>query len=614
MAQTVTPEKQSVEACLKNRTYYIDFYQREYIWGKETVEILLNDIFYTFDLSYAQHKDEDITQEVLERFNWYYLNVFITNTITGKVYIVDGQQRLSTLTLISTKLYHLTTDENLKDTLKDCIFGKDKWKGNIFRIDHDKRKNVMDSILKGQSYSGVFQNRTEETLINRYLDISDFIDKKQMDEKMLGTFISYFLERLVLVELSIDKDDTPMIFEVINDRGEPLKPFQILKGKLIGALNKTDTDDYSQKWDKAISILPDIEDDFFIDLIKSKFIFKRNSKLETAINNAYHRYIYEYNEIADGLKLRKNDKNQISNIKDFINNDIEYYSRLYAKIRKNLNPYLRYNNVINYLSGQYQNILSACKLNDPEEDIKISAIAKEIDRLYVLLRLNGIYDNNTFQEISYSLNEKLFAKSISEYRSIFDKILIEEIKERRNLASVTSVLEYNSFLKKDYTNMEIRSLRYLLARIEQYVCLKLNRNMANDVEYISTKTGYSTGYHIEHILSKNDTNKLYFATEEEFETERNILGGLLLLKDRDNISSGNEEYKDKLKTYSVGLIWGQTLRQDFYHTYKDMDDFNNELKGSINLDFKPIDKFDKDALYYRSKLLYELIKIVWEVN
>ena len=613
MQQTINPDKQTVESCLKNKSYYIDFYQREYVWNKETVEILLRDIFYAFELSYEQYKDADLSQEVLEQFNWYYLNIFITNNINGKVYIVDGQQRLSTLTLIATKLYHLTTDENLKDTLKDCIYGKDKWKGSIYRLDHEKRKRVMDCILSGKEAPTDFRNKTEETLVCRYEDISSYIDKKEMDEKKLNTFISYFLERLVLVELGITKDDTPMIFEVINDRGEALKPFEILKGKLVGALNKHDTEAHSEKWDSAINRLFGIEDDFFIDYIKARFIFKRNSKLETTINNTYHRYIFEANEIADSLSFRKTDKNQLANIKNFINNDLDYYSSLYAKIRKNEDEFLLYNNVVLTLSGQYQIIMAACSVNDPQEEEKISTIAKEYDRLYILLTLNGVYNSNTWQEISYSLNEKVRGLPIDEYRKVFDAVIIETIKERKGIKNVTSVLDYQSFLKADYTNIEKRSLRYFLARIEKYICDGLKREMNNDVQYIATKTSYKLGYHIEHILSRNSTNLSYFDNEENFEAKRNQLGGLLLLKDRDNISSGNEEYYDKLKTYSAGLVWGHTLCKDFYHTNKELDDFNDNLEKLCGLKISSIDVFDKKALEDRCKLLYQLVKIIWMV-
>ena len=131
----------------------------------------------------------------------------------------------------------------------------------------------------------------------------------------------------------------------------------ILKGKLIGALSKNDTEQFSEIWDVALNRLFNIEDEFFIDYIKSHFVFKRNSKQESAINNAYHRYIFESNDIASQLAFRKVDEHQISNIKKFIREDLDYYSKLYAKIRKNNDEFLIYTNSVLALSGQYQIIL-----------------------------------------------------------------------------------------------------------------------------------------------------------------------------------------------------------------------------------------------------------------
>ena len=613
MAETISPEKQTVETCLKNRTYYIDFYQREYVWNKETVDTLLNDIFYAFELSYNNYKDAELTQEILEKFNWYYLNVYITNNISGRVYIVDGQQRLTTLTLIAVKLYHLVNDEFLKDNLKECILGKDKWKGNIYRIDNEKRKGVMDVLMQDLPYPSTFNNKTEENIINRYQDISKYIDDKKLCDNALDAFVRYFLERLVIVELTITKDDTPMVFEVINDRGEALKPFEILKGKLIGALDKNDTDSYSEKWDTTVNNLNSIADLFFADYLKSKFVFTRNSKLEASINNEYHRYIFEDNDIADQLSFRKSDQKHIKNIKSFVENDVVYYGRLYSKIKRNENEFLKYDNEILQLSGQYEIILAACELNDSDEDRKIRDVAKEYERLFVLLQLNGIYDSNQLQEISYNLNEKISGLSVDAYRRVFNEIITNSIKERRGLNTEVELLNYNTFLKADYSNLNTRFLRYFLARIEQYICKNTKQSMQNDVEYISTRTGYKSGYHIEHILSHNETNIAYFSSEEEFESKRNQLGGLLLLKDRDNISSGNEEYIDKLKTYSSGLVWGHTLCDDFYHKNKDFDDFNDNLKTKSGYSFFPIQVFDRTALEQRNRLLYELVKIIWEV-
>ena len=160
--------------------------------------------------------------------------------------------------------------------------------------------------------------------------------------------------------------------------------------------------------------------------------------------------------------------------------------------------------------------------------------------------------------------------------------------------------------------MNTKVLRYIFARVEEYICGE--KNMQNSIKDITTKTGAKTGYHIEHILSHNDTNKSYFDSVDDFEDKRNLLGGLLLLKGTDNISSGNEEYTEKLKTYSTGLTWGHSLCADFYHTNKDFSKFNAELKKKTGVEFKPITKFDKKALYDRSKLLYNLVKIIWEVK
>jgi len=614
MTQEIIPDRQTVQSCLSKKTYFVDFYQREYVWSKNTVDILLRDIFYAFEISYEEHKDEELTEEVLELYNWYYMNVFITNKVNSKVYIVDGQQRLTTLTLIATKLYHLITDETLKDLLKDCIFTKDMFKGNVFCIDNEKRKDVMESILDNVPYTEPIKNKTEETLLGRFKDVSRFIDDKQMDEDKLRAFCMYFLRKLVMVELSVEKDDTPMVFEVINDRGEALKPYEILKGKMVGLLSKNDTQAYSEKWDKAMLQLPDVQDNFFGDYLKSRFVTSSNTKLEAALSNLYHRYIFDVNDIAQELSFRRTDANHIKNIKNFIDNELTYYAALYAKIRSNKDEYLKYDNEINDLSMQYQNIIAACTINDPREDEKIQVLAAEMDRFWMLLNLNGVYDSNEFQDKCYRISQQLKDAELESYRSIYNNMLTDTIRQKRGIEGEVPLLDYNSFTKKNYTNMNTRMLRYFLARIEQYISNEASIDMQNSVSDISKKTGKITGYHIEHILSHNETNRSYFQSDEEFEEKRNQLGGLLLLMGINNISSGNEEYEDKLKTYSNGLMWGHSLCEEFYHSNLNFTKFNEKLQKEYGVSFKPYQKFDKEALEERSKLLYQLVKIIWEVD
>jgi len=132
--------------------------------------------------------------------------------------------------------------------------------------------------------------------------------------------------------------------------------------------------------------------------------------------------------------------------------------------------------------------------------------------------------------------------------------------------------------------------------------------MKHSMEDLVTKRGEKTGFHVEHILSRNLENlNLFNNDDEKFEQERNRLGGILLLKGLDNISSNNEPYKKKLKTYANTLYWNETLRED---TYKSKLDFS-AFKEDLGLDFHHLKEFGPDELEYRQKLLFDVASHVW---
>ena len=79
------------------------------------------------------------------------------------------------------------------------------------------------------------------------------------------------------------------------------------------------------------------------------------------------------------------------------------------------------------------------------------------------------------------------------------------------------------------------------------------------------------------------------------------------MKGKDNISSNNETYKKKLKSYANTLYWNETLRED---TYKSKLDFKKMMK-KYNLQFRSMEKFGPQELEERHKLLFEMIKIIW---
>ena len=172
MAEMLKPMEKSIADIFKQVDYGIDFYQREYKWSDKDfhkpISSLLDDIFYRFELEYRD--DLDPTPENIATFEWYYLNTYITNENKGKIYIVDGQQRLTTLTLIHIALYHLAKEyklpEHLINTLKSSIYDSTDY-GTSYCMGINDRKDSMKSLfdkgIDGAKSNG-FKNISEKNI------------------------------------------------------------------------------------------------------------------------------------------------------------------------------------------------------------------------------------------------------------------------------------------------------------------------------------------------------------------------------------------------------------------------------------------------------------------
>lgn len=614
----ISPDKQNIDRVFSNTSYFIDFYQRDYKWNEEPVKRLLDDIFYKFNLEFENNKKLDPNKEIItEKYSWYYLSTYVTNTVAGKVFIVDGQQRLTTLSLILIKLFHLSKHYSSKLTkwLEGKIAGHSGFE-NEFWMNHTKHKSTQEELLNGEKALqdiDTSQGITAQNLVNNYSVISKNIDKSLDSQQKFETFCFYFLYRIVLINLSVEQTDVPMVFEVINDRGVSLKPYEIIKGKLLGQINKVELekDDYNGLWENQVNDINDFYedeiDDFFRQYLKAKLSDTR--KDGQRFDGDYHREIFSEN-VNGKLHLNHNE----SGVKSFLNNEFKYFTSLHIKILKYYDsyddnqPYVYFNR-LNDLDGQFLLIHSACKLNDEEDDEKIKAISFELDRLFSLLQLQNCYDSNKFTEITYSISSEIRDGNLSELRKVFDKYLFKIIGENRSVR-VAMPFTY-SYFKNTGINLNMRFKRYFFTRIEKFLSENMNLNMKHFIGDLVSKTGAKTGFHIEHILSYNDENLSFFDNDEElFERERNRLGGILLLKGKDNISSNNEVYANKLKTYANTLYWNETLREDSYKSKLDM----NSLKKKYKLELEPYLKFGQEELESRHKLLSKISTILWNAE
>lgn len=616
----IQPDKQNLDQTFSTTVYFIDFYQRDYKWTEEPVKRLLDDVFYQFDEIYAKHSDLEPNKENINaKYPWYYLNTYVTNTVGGRVFVVDGQQRLTTLTLILLKLLTMARSEKFNSKTAGWIERKIAGYSGTeheFWMNHVRHLDVLEKLMAGADPAtvGTSTGITAVNMVKNYTTIAKELDARLPTPHKFDTFAHYFLFRLVLINLSVDTKHVPMVFEVINDRGVRLKPYEILKGKLLGQIDKLELErgKFNELWEARIQAVNRFRDDeidnFFRYWLKAKFADSRKNGQK--FDGDYHREMFT----TDLDELERLEHNP-AEVKSFLNGEFRYFTELYERIwEASLEQTDRYPSVffngLNELDSQFMLILSACTVDDPEESEKIREVSAGLDRMFALLQLQGAYDSNEFAARLYDVSTEIRERSAADIASIFEKHIVEELIERRG-TQITEAFSYSLFRPMSIDRLNTRFTRHFFGRVDLLLAKGMNQSPKHALKDLVTLRGAKSGFHIEHILSRNPDNLVLFDNDEErFELERNRLGAVLLLKGKDNISSNNEVYADKLKTYANSLYWNETLREDCYKSKLDFAAFI-EAHG---LELRSLQSFGASEVEARQRLLFSLSQLIWPTS
>lgn len=628
----INPTQVTVGELFGSKKYFVDFYQREYKWNDniknqsyKPIKSLLDDIFYRFDLNYKPRAD--INEQTIARYDWYYLNSFMTNTIGGNTYIVDGQQRLTTLTILTIALWkigkRLQIEEGKLRFLEKKICDFDANGDMVFWMGFPDRVNALKSIYDAKPDETIttLSSATiaEKNIYEAYQTIMTYLCERIDNKHIFDAFRLYLFQRVYLISIDVDESkDVAMAFEVINDRGIPLKAYEILKGKILGIIEKTEVKPYVTKWEKTINNIADEWGDDDVDFFLSTYFQAKYSdsvlQYRDLQDDRYHKSIYldEFDKKI-GFKHRAGSNECVQRVKDFVNNELPYFGDIYKKLNQDYvdyqTPAVAWFNAINDQDTQYYLVLSAINYNDTKKDEKYELVIREFDRLYTLSNLTGSYKSNVFGADIIELGQTIRGKSCADIKTAFDSVLIKIIAKAHNRSDIINPFKYELFTNMGYSNLGGRFLRYFFSRIDHFIAEEANLNTGTYYSHISQAKGKDV-YHIEHILAhdENHVNAGLFSDEEEFIVQRNRLGALVLLKGKDNQSSGNELYAEKLKTYvGNGTLFAQTLLKDFAHHNKGFSNFCEKYY----LDFKTYEQFDGIAIEERQKLLFELVKLIW---
>lgn len=497
--------------------FTIPNYQRPYSWEEEHCLQLLDDIH-----SFA-FRDEDFND-----LPPYFLGsaVIIKRPTERNAQIVDGQQRLSTLTILLSCLRYVIEEKENKDTISEFIFQKEnKLKGTsaTYRLKSRKRdqdffnKLIQDEkglieYYKDPNFITPVNDAQSQMLTNAKALLEEF-QKKKYTQDQLEHIATYIIQKCVIVIVaSTDEEMAFRIFNVLNDRGKDLTIADILKSEILEKIVEKEQEKYTEKWE-------DCETKLGINNFKDFFSHLRaiyaKKKAEKSILVEIREYVKPTN-----------------NPKDFIEKVLIPFSDAYLNIIKQDFQATQFAEEINDLFGKLKRVAHTDWIPSAIFFIAKYPSSPENIKNY-LLQLEKV--TLSMEGMKNSLNERLerFAKinaKIENGSNLYDSAS-ELMLQKQDREYIISSLKSPDIYGK-------RMVKPVLAKIEEQM---------ND----SSITINFDSLSIEHILPQTPTDVYWtsrFITDERIKKTNN-LGNLSLITVRKNSQAKNYEFKTKINVY-----------------------------------------------------------------
>jgi len=590
----------TVRELLKGVKYSIDYYQREYKWHEKQIRELVDDLSEKFLEEYqASHSRTKVAD-----YPHYFLGSIIISKKESVGYIVDGQQRLTSLTLLLVLLRNLQSGNPEQVNLDELIFSE-KYGEKSFNLHVDERTPAMEALYEdgGATLNTTDRPESVQNLVARYRDLETHFPQELRDEA-LPYFTDWLLENVHLVEITAySDDDAYTIFETMNDRGLSLSPTDMLKGYLLANIDEAKRTIANTRWRDRIRELNDagkeVESDFFKTWLRSQYATKIRERKKGAkpedfdrIGTEFHRWL---RDAADTVGLK-----QSEDFYRFIDRDFDFYSRQYLRlIRAAQEPMPGLEHVLyNAQQGftlQYMLLLAPLRPDDSEEVIvrKVGLVAQFLDILLTWRLWN-------FRTIAYSTMQYAMFVVMRDIRGLPAEDLAQKLHE-------FLTKEDETFATNDRLRMHQQNrypLHRILARLTDYV----ETQSGQPSRYLDYVSEGKSRYEVEHIWADHpERHTAEFSHPADFSEHRNRIGGLLLLPKSFNASYGDLTYADKLPHYNSQNLLARSLHPQCY-------DHNPGFLRFIELSGLPFvsqTEFNKSDLESRSQLYRQLAERIW---
>lgn len=589
----------TVRDLLAGRKYSIDYYQREYKWQRKQLAELIDDLSAKFLESHEPGNERSAVAD----YGHYFLGSIILSDKDGQKFIIDGQQRLTTLTLLLIFLHHRLDDAEQKGQIADLIFSQ-RYGKRSFNLDIPERTACMGALYKGEEFAEADPPESIANILARYADLEDLYPD-DLAGPALPFFVDWLVENVHLVEITAySDDDAYTIFETMNDRGLSLTPADMLKGYLLA--NITDAEKRtraSRIWKERVQALAEVGKDEDADGIKSWLRSQhaesiRERKRGAApqdfdlIGTEFHRWVRDH---EDALGLTAS-----AEFARFIERDFAFYGRWYERLRgaaEALTPGLEcvHFNAQHNFTLQYPVLLAPLRVGDDEAAAlrKLRVVAAYLDILIHRRIWNWrAIDYSTMQYAMFLVMRDIRGKSAAD--------LAAALRER--LDGETETFASNDRFRLH--GMNGRQIHRLLARMTDYI----ETRSGQASRYAEYAQRGRKGYEIEHVWADHPgRHSDEFSDSSEFQEYRNRIGGLLLLPKSFNASYGDLPYGKKREHYVGQNLLARSLHERAY-------DHNPGFKrflGESGLAFRAHAEFKKADLDARQVLYQQLAERIW---
>lgn len=592
----------TIQGLLKDVNYSIDFYQRDYAWQERQIRELIDDLCGKFLESYqTSHEREDV-----KGYGNYFLGSVVISNKRGEKFIVDGQQRLTTLTLFLVFLHQRMGSREDRVDVSALVFSHQYGKKR-FNLDVPERIDAMQALWAGQVPNVEEASASVRNLVARYQSIGEYFPE-EISTHALPFFVDWLLKHVHFIVIDTYSDeDAYAIFETMNDRGLSLSLQDMLKGYILAHIrDERDQRSVNDEWKKRLLALnsadADASSEFFKNWFRARYAQTMRASEKGAENRDYERIGTEFHrwvrENAANMGLRTSD-----DFLRFVTSDLAFYAAQTKRLddassRVTTGFESVYFNAERGYTLQRQLILSALSPDDSDDIVrrKIRLVADFID--IWLARRVWNFRTVAYSSIKYTAftwTKELRHRSLDE-QSAYLRCVLDSQPE--SFAQQTRLRLHTS---------NYRQIRHILARMTYWV--DSQSGLACHFEDLVSE-GRARPFEIEHIWTDQYAKfSDRYPHPADFDVARNHIGGLLLLQRGLNQSLGGADYEAKVDAYATK---GENLLARSLHAsaYTNNPGFLQLLKRT-GLSFKPYEHFDEAAQSERQELYIRLAEWIW---